>query len=87
MASYAHRPDPSGLHAKLRRELSDASMYIIGARNIGRPNHIVVRVDRRRVLTSAAALRVLWAGHRDAMPSHYRGAQDPDNLMTRPASD
>lgn len=79
-------PAPSGMHAKLLNELSNASMYVIGARNNGQPDHIVVRVDRRYVLTSAAALRILWKGHRDTMPSCYRGAQDPANLLSRPSS-
>lgn len=77
--AYAHRPAPSGLHAKLLRELSERSPYRIEQSWIhGLPNYIAVHVGPGKVL---------WLGHRDAMPATYRGASDPDNLLTRPASD
>lgn len=75
---YQHRPAPSGLHAKYLAELSEGSPYIVQSLG-GTPNHIVVS---RRGATVA-----LWHGHRDLMPTEYRGASDPDHLLTRPASD
>lgn len=80
MTIYRHRPEPSGLHAKMVRELSAASDYVVIPRHTGQPNHIIVYRGNGRTL-------VQWAGHRDAMPSLYRGAQDPQGLLSRPSSD
>lgn len=80
MSTYKHCPPPSGLHAKLRNELSAASDYTIRLRNGAPPNHIVI-------VTHKPHFRAVWCGHRDLMPSAYRGAQDPCGLLSRPASD
>lgn len=78
MSSYAHRPAPTGLHAKMLGELSGRSPYLVQSPG-GLPNHIVVSVR--------GASTALWSGHRDAMPARYRGAGDPNHLLSRPASD
>ena len=87
MNTYQHRPQASGLHAKLLRELSASSEHTIRPRYGAPPNHIVVCQDERKVRNSTQATSILWQGHRDLMPSVYRGAQDPYGLLSRPASD
>ncbi len=82
IGEYAHRPAPSGLHAKFLRELSERSPYTLARSYYGRPNHVSVL---RKNANGPNDL--WWEGHRDSMPREYRGAHDPDNLLTCPASD
>ncbi len=81
MRAYAHLPAPTGLHAKLLRELSseNSKRYAVFPLFNLRANNVFVttREDDGEV----------WAGHRDSMPAEYRGAFDPYNVLTRPASD
>ncbi len=83
VVSYRHRPAPSGLHAKFLAELSERSPYIVKRDpNSGLPGSVwVVRENAH------GPNDLQWSGHRDSMPRHFRGAADPNNLLTRPASD
>lgn len=79
MATYAHQPVATGMHAKLIREARELSPYVVGAR-YGAPNHVNVYLDD-------GSLFIIWHGHRDLMPAQYRHARDPWVALTRPASD
>ena len=79
MSTYKHRPAPTGLHAKMLRELSERSPYIVLG-IAATPNSVAIAL---RAQQDSA----LWSGHRDLMPAAYRGAYDPLHLLTRPASD
>lgn len=78
MPSYAFRPPPSGLHAKLIREARELSPYTVRAMP-GRPGYV-------RVANWLANERTVWSGHRDLMPAEYRFARDPHNVLDRPDS-
>ncbi len=79
---YEHRPAPTGLHAKLLRELSaERSMrYIVRPHFNGLPNHIIVSRITKGVYP------IVWRGWRGSMPARYRGAADPFRCLTAPDS-
>lgn len=82
MATYAHRPVATGLHAKLVREARERTRYAIEP-VYGTPNLIAVSDG----LITDRMGQTVWVGHRDLLPQQYRFASDPSGALTRPASD
>lgn len=78
LIDYKHRPPATGLHAKLAREAraAAATKYEVQSDMSGRPGH--VRVFHCELM--------VWQGHRDSMPSEYRGARDPFGVIDPPDS-